>query len=141
MSKVAYTGICAIVGVSCILPIVFVAVYLESIGVLQYILPYMVPSLFMTILLFSVLCVVLAFVSRTARQRGYSVDAELTGLPEERASGISFGLPTRTQSGFFIIPRYCPHCGNPLDLQQVDWSSSRSLTCPTCYNEVDIRTT
>jgi hypothetical protein len=141
MRKVAYTGICAIVGASCILPIVFVAMYLESMGVLQYVLPYMLPGLFMTILLFSALGVVLAVASRTARQRGYSTDPELTSLPQERTSEISFGLPTRTQSGFFIIPRYCPHCGNPLDLQQVDWSSSRSLTCPTCYNEVDVRTT
>jgi hypothetical protein len=49
------------------------------------------------------------------------------------------GYPTYDGSStgsVYVIPVYCPHCMNRLELDRVEWIGPGDLTCPNCLRTV-----
>jgi len=38
----------------------------------------------------------------------------------------------------YVIPLYCPHCMDKLELGKAKWIGSNELTCPSCYRVIQI---
>ena len=36
----------------------------------------------------------------------------------------------------YVVPVYCPHCMNKIELDRVEWIGSSDLTCPSCMRVV-----
>lgn len=139
MSQNIGRSLFVVMGLCLILPLVIVIIVLETFGVLEYVLPVIMPMFFSIILMSCVVGLAVIRISRLIQRSAYTSTDGLTSSLEQQNLVDSSEIPLRRRSGFFMIPLYCPHCGNPLDLQRVDWSSSRTLTCPSCYHEIDVK--
>jgi len=140
MSKPIGTCGCAAIGLGLLLPVVIAIVVLETLGVAEYALPIMLPIFFTMLVVLGLLGSTILYVSRISQKsQSLMTDGLITSADQQIADGSS-SVYVRRQGGHFMIPMYCPHCGNGIDLQRVDWSSSRAFTCPTCYHEIDVKT-
>lgn len=48
----------------------------------------------------------------------------------------SYDAPTT--GSVYVIPVYCPHCMNKLELERVEWVGSGDITCPSCMSVVQV---
>ncbi|RDE12074.1 MAG: hypothetical protein C4K47_08775 [Candidatus Thorarchaeota archaeon] len=131
---------CAAIGFSLLLPVIIAFIVLEALGVAEYALPIMMPIFLAMLVVFGVVGLGVLAISRWAQNAELQTrDGLVTPEDQQIADGLSSAY-MRTKGGHFMIPTHCPHCGNAIDLQRVDWSSSRTLTCPACYHEIDVKT-
>lgn len=139
MSKTIGVGVFIAIALTVILPMVAVIIVMGSFGVAEYILPILIPS-FLSMILIACFAGIAVFAgSRMVNRARYlTSDGTVTSPQGQIPDGLpEFSVPH--QKRFFMIPVYCPHCGNALDLQRVGWSTSKTLTCPDCDHEIDVK--
>ena len=112
----------------------------EGLGISEFITPILMPSIIGVVVIVSAAGLAMVLISRRVQGQEYSTSTNVTGSIGEQASDSSFGPPVRRPKGVFVIPMYCPHCGAPVDLQKPDWVGPRTLTCPGCYREIEVKT-
>ena len=122
-------------------PLGFVMLYFDYLGISEYVTPILMPSLIMMVLVFSIVAVVLAVVTRGARQYVAASEGVMpVAFDEPAQSELSGPIKLRSRV-FLMVPMHCPHCGSPVEMQHVEWVSPRRFVCPACFRDVDVRST
>ncbi|RDE15373.1 MAG: hypothetical protein C4K49_06430 [Candidatus Thorarchaeota archaeon] len=138
--KVGFT-IWLVLILTMVLPLGLVMLYLDNLGISEYVTPILMPSLISMVLVFSIVAVVLAVTTRAAPQHE---------AVSEGVAPIAFDQPAQTESfreiklrsrAFLMVPMYCPHCGSPVEMQRAEWVSSKRFVCPACFHDIDVRST
>ena len=122
-------------------PLGLVMLYLDYLGVSEYVTPILMPSLITMVLVFSTVAVVLAVISRGARQYEAVSEGVMPVTFDEPAQSESLGQIKLRSRAFLMVPMYCPHCGSPLEMQHVEWVGPRRFVCPACLRDIDVRST
>ncbi len=113
---------------------VFLLIYFifESFGITEYVWPILVPIFGWT---FGIMFVVLLIVAIACRAGG--------GIPSDQAMiQRTYTQPTyptydsSSTGAVYVIPVYCPHCMNKIELDRAEWIGSSDFTCPSCMRIV-----
>ncbi len=122
-------------------PLGIVMLYFDYLGISEYVSPILMPTLITMVLVFSTVAIVLAVVTRGARQYEAVSEGVMPVTFDEPAQSESLGQIKPRSRAFLMVPMYCPHCGNPLEMQHTEWVSPRRFVCPACFRDVDVRST
>jgi hypothetical protein len=120
------------------LPLLLTVFILEWFGVGQYVYPILIPIFggiaFVFVFVFGIVCfAVRASVGRTTQLQG-SVHS---GYEAQEFTRGDYFAP-RSPGSVFVIPTYCPHCQEGIELHRAGWSGSMNLICSNCGHLVNV---
>jgi hypothetical protein len=118
---------------------VFSIVIVQSLGVAEYAMPLLLPIYLLLIVTVGFVGLMQVASLRMTQKAQYLTSDNLASSTQGQVRDDMTRVSAHGQRGFFMIPSHCPHCGNALDLERVGWSGSRTLTCPDCYQEIDVK--
>ncbi len=130
-----------IAGIMCLVfafPMVLVLIFLQALGIGEYVFPILVPIIIGLVATFCLIGLVFAFVGRAEIRRGVDLDRAVRAGYE--AQMFTAGDYTRAYGpgATFSIPVYCPHCQSRIELDRVHWIGPQTLVCQECRNSVDV---
>lgn len=106
----------------------FIFILFETLGITEYVWPILFP-IFATMFGIFIFVAIIGGIAckvpneQTMAQRTYAQPTYPT-------------YDSRSTGAVYIVPLYCPHCMNKLELDKVDWIGSSELTCPSCFSVV-----
>ena len=115
------------------LSFLFVYFIFESVGIGEYVWPILVPVFGWT---FGIMGIVIIVVVIACKAVGGSVPSTPTIGRRVYAQPTSPTYDSPSTGSVYVVPVYCPYCGNKLELDGVEWIGSSDLTCPTCLSVV-----
>lgn len=111
----------------------FIFILFESLGIGEYVWPILVPIFVGTFGIMAIILIILGIVCRTSDGR---VPNDQTMVQRAYAQPTYPTYDSPSTGSVYVIPVYCPHCMNKLELDRVEWIGSSDLTCPSCLNVV-----
>ncbi len=118
-----------------ILPFLFIYFLFESLGISEHVWPILFPILATT---FGIIIVIFIFIA-IACKAGSGITTLPSAIPHSYGQTTFPRHDIPSTGASYVIPLYCPHCKNQLELDKVEWIGSSELTCPRCYNVVQAR--
>lgn len=116
------------------LPFVFLYYMFETMGISEYVWPILFPILST---IFGIFAVVLITVGIACRAGSGIIAHQSTSQPNYHQPPFSHpDIPSTGAS--YVIPLYCPYCGNQYELNRLDWIGTNEFSCPRCYNAVQV---
>jgi hypothetical protein len=110
----------------------FIFILFEVMGITEYVWPTVFPILASTFGIMVFVLIILGIACSASNR-----------IPSDQAMvQQSFTQPTYpayespSTGAVYVIPLYCPHCTNKLELDSVEWIGPGELTCPSCYSVV-----
>jgi len=112
----------------------FLLIYIifESFGITEYIWPILFPIFGWT---FGIMFFTLIIVGIACRVGG-RVPSDETMVQHAYAQPTYPTYDSPSIGSVYVVPVYCPHCKNKLELDRVEWVGSSDLTCPSCLSVV-----
>lgn len=113
---------------------VFLILYImfESFGIAEYVWPILFPILGWT---FGIMFFVLLIVGIACRFGGrIPSDETMVRRTSTQSAYPTYDSPS--MGAVYVVPVYCPHCMNKIELDRVEWIGSSDLTCPSCMRVV-----
>ncbi|MHA1963715.1 MAG: hypothetical protein ACXACG_04355 [Candidatus Thorarchaeota archaeon] len=113
---------------------VFLLLYImfESFGITEYVWPILFPILAWT---FGIMFFIFLIVGIACRAGG-GITRDQTMVRRTYAQPTYPTYDSPSTGSVYVVPVYCPHCMNKLELDRVEWVGSSDLTCPSCLNVV-----
>ena len=106
----------------------------ESFGVTEYVWPIMFPILAAT---FGIMTFVLLILGLACRTGGWTPTERMVARETyTQPTFPSYDIPST--GAVYVVPLYCPHCMNKLELDKVEWVGSTELSCPNCFSIVQV---
>ncbi|MHA2021882.1 MAG: hypothetical protein ACW96N_09215 [Candidatus Thorarchaeota archaeon] len=130
--------ILGIIGLTFIIPMIFVLFLFQFLGIAEYVYPIVIPIFVGTGLIFIFVFGIIMYVVRSATRRTMRFDKAFI---RSNDAGIVAGGDYMDQyppGASYEIPVYCPYCQESIELDRVEWSGSTSLVCSNCHNHVRI---
>ena len=112
----------------------FVLMYFifEYFEITEYVWPIVFPILAMS---FGVMLFVFLIIAVAIRSVGrISSDQAMVRRTYVQPTFPTYDSPST--GSVYVIPVYCPHCMNKLELDNVEWIGSEDLICPNCQRTV-----
>ena len=112
----------------------FVLMYFifEYFEITEYVWPIVFPILAMS---FGVMLFVFLIIAVAIRSVGrISSDQAMVRRTYVQPTFPTYDSPST--GSVYVIPVYCPHCMNKLELDNVEWIGSEDLICPSCQRTV-----
>ncbi|MFW9963537.1 MAG: hypothetical protein ACFFCX_08240 [Candidatus Sifarchaeia archaeon] len=143
MSGYVWTRVLAPIIVGFGVTFLFIFILFETFGISEYVWPILFPIFTGT---FGII-ILLSFIIGIISNKGCKVptDQEMVQhklVPKypthESASTDYPSYDIGTAGAAYIIPLYCPHCMNKLELNRVEWIGAHELTCPSCFSVVQV---
>jgi hypothetical protein len=104
----------------------------ESFGIGEYVWPILIPIFGWTFGIMAVVCIIIGVAVRAGG--GIPSDQTMVRRAYVQPSYPTYESPST--GAVYVIPVYCPHCMNKLDLDNVEWIGSADLICPSCQRTV-----
>jgi hypothetical protein len=104
----------------------------ESVGIGEYVWPILIPIFGWT---FGIMAVVFIIVG-VACKAGGGIPSDQTMVRRAYAQPTYPTYDSPSTGSVYVVPVYCPHCMNKLELDKVEWVGSNDLTCPSCLSVV-----
>jgi hypothetical protein len=104
----------------------------ESVGIGEYVWPILIPIFGWT---FGIMAVVFIIVG-VACKAGGGIPSDQTMVRRAYAQPTYPTYDSPATGSVYVVPVYCPHCMNKLELDKVEWVGSSDLTCPSCLSVV-----
>jgi hypothetical protein len=104
----------------------------ESVGIGEYVWPILIPIFGWT---FGIMAVVFIIVG-VACKAGGGIPSDQTMVRRAYAQPTYPIYDSPATGSVYVVPVYCPHCMNKLELDKVEWVGSSDLTCPSCLSVV-----
>ncbi|MFQ5834074.1 MAG: hypothetical protein ACE5H4_15325 [Candidatus Thorarchaeota archaeon] len=130
-----------IAGIMCLVfafPIILVVIFLQALGIGEYVFPILVPIIIGLGATFCLIGLVFAFAARAERQKGVDLDRAVRAGYEAQMFAAGDYTRVYRPGATFSIPVYCPHCQSGIELDRVHWSGPQTLVCQECLNSVDV---
>jgi hypothetical protein len=129
-------NICARVAVIMVVTFggVFLLIYIlfESLGITEYVWPILFPILAWTFGVMFFVFLVIGIACRTGS--GITSDASMVRRTYAQPTYPTYDSPST--GSVYVIPVYCPHCMNKIELDRVEWIGSSDFTCPSCFSTI-----
>ena len=109
-----------------------VFVIFEYFGITELVWPIMFPIIGWT---FGVMIFVM-IIAGIACKAGGGVPSDQTMVKRTYAQPTYPTYDSPSTGSVYVIPVYCPHCMNKLELDNVEWIGSGDLICPSCLRTV-----
>jgi hypothetical protein len=107
----------------------------ESFGIGEYVWPILIPIFGWTFVMMVFICGIVGVALRV----GGGIPSDQTMIRRTYVQPPSYPKYERPSTGsVYVIPVYCPHCMNKLDLDNVEWIGSGDLICPSCQRTVQV---
>jgi len=110
----------------------FIFILFEALGIGDVVWPILFPILSTTFGIMILVMVILGFACRVGNESTSDQQLSLQSYLEPTFptyESISTGA-------VYVIPVYCPHCQNKLELDRVEWIGSSEFSCPNCYRMI-----
>ena len=104
----------------------------ESVGIGEYVWPILIPIFGWT---FGIMAVVFIIVG-VACKAGGGIPSDQTMVRRAYAQPTYPTYDSPATGSVYVVPVYCPHCMNKLELDKVEWVGSSDLPCPSCLSVV-----
>ena len=111
----------------------FIYILFEILGITEYVWPILFPIFGM---IFGIFALVLLLVGIACRIAGGAVPSDQTMVRRVYKQPTYPTYDSPSTGSLYVIPVYCPHCMNKLELDRVEWVGSSDLTCPSCMSVV-----
>jgi hypothetical protein len=111
----------------------FIFIMFESIGIGEYVWPILFPIFAWTFGIMAIVIIILGVACRATEGR---VPSDQTMVRRTYAQQTYPTYDSPATGSVYVVPVYCPHCSNKLELDRVEWVGSSDLTCPSCLNAV-----
>ncbi len=121
----------------------FIFIMFEAFGISELVWPILFPILTTTFVTFFVVFCIIGLASGKAFKVPSDQEmAKLTSYPRYREhDGAITEYPTYdslSTGAVYVIPLYCPHCMNKLELSKAEWIGPNELTCQNCQSIVQV---
>ncbi|MHA2142005.1 MAG: hypothetical protein ACXADC_15245 [Candidatus Thorarchaeota archaeon] len=127
-----------IMGLAFCLPLVFVLILFQFLGIAEYVFPIIIPIFIGTVLLFFFIFGVIMIAVRSATRRTTRVGQAYTRSYEASLVSGSDYMAEYPPGASYEIPVYCPYCQESIELDSVQWIGSGGLVCSNCHNQVRV---
>ena len=111
----------------------FIYILFEILGITEYVWPILFPIFGM---IFGIFALVLLLVGIACRIAGGAIPSDQTMVRRAYAQPTYPTYDSPATGSVYVVPVYCPHCMNKLELDKVEWVGSSDLTCPNCLSVV-----
>ncbi|MHA2004753.1 MAG: hypothetical protein ACXABV_16955 [Candidatus Thorarchaeota archaeon] len=126
-----------VIGLTFCLPLIFVLVLFQFLGIAEYVFPIVIPIFVGTGLVFIFVFGIIMYAVRSATRRTMQLDQSLVRSYD--AGMVSSDYMDQYPPGAsYEIPVYCPYCQESIELDRVRWIGSSGLVCANCRNQVRI---
>ena len=140
MSSDAVSGykVGGIIGLVFILPMFFILVLFQFLGIGAIVFPILIPMfLGIGLIIFLVFAVIMVVVKSASKRTVQMNQAFVRSYEAEIASGSDY-MAEYPPGASYEIPVYCPYCQESIELNTVHWIDSSSLICSNCNNQVRV---
>jgi hypothetical protein len=110
----------------------FIFILFESFGITEYVWPILFPILGWT---FGIMFFVFLIVGIACRAAG-GIPSDQTMVKQTYTQPTYPTYDSPSTGTVYVVPVYCPHCMNKIELDRVEWVGSSDLTCPSCMSVV-----
>jgi hypothetical protein len=104
----------------------------ESFGITEYVWPILFPILGWT---FGIMFFVF-LIAGIACRAGGRIPSDQAMVQRTYAQPTYPTYDSPSTGSVYVIPVYCPHCMNKIELDRAEWIGSNDLTCPSCMRVV-----
>jgi hypothetical protein len=126
-----------VIGLSFCLPLIFVMVLFQFLGITEYVYPIVIPIFVGTGLIFAFVFGIIMYAVRSATRKTMQLDQSLVRSYDASMVASDY-LDQYPPGASYEIPVYCPYCQESIELDMVEWISSSSLVCAYCRNQVRV---
>lgn len=121
----------------------FIFFMFEAFGISEYVWPILFPILTTTFGIFLfVFCIIGLVSSKGCNAPSDQEMVQYTSYPQYRefdSSTIEYPSYDSVSTGaVYVIPLYCPHCMNKIELSSVEWIGPNEFTCQNCHSVVQV---
>jgi hypothetical protein len=110
----------------------FIYIMFESMGIGEYVFPILIPIFGWTFGIMAFVLIILGIACRV----GGKVPSDRVMVQHQYLQPTYPTYDSPITGSVYVIPVYCPHCMNRLELDRVEWIGSSDLTCPSCLRVV-----
>ena len=110
----------------------FIFIMFESLGITEYVWPILFPILAWTLGLMAFALIIVGIACRA----GVSIPSDQAMVQRTYLQPTSPIYDSPSIGAVYVVPLYCPHCMNRLELDRVEWIGPSDLTCPSCLRVV-----
>ncbi len=110
----------------------FIFIMFESLGITEYVWPILFPILAWTLGLISLILIIVGIACRA----GGGIPSDQTMVQRKFLQPTYPTYESPTIGSVYVVPVYCPHCSDKLELDRVEWIGATDFTCPSCQRVV-----
>jgi hypothetical protein len=131
------TQLGGILGLTFCLPMIFVLVLLQFLGVAEYVYPIIIPIFSGIGVVFIFVFGIIMYAVRSVTRRTMQLDQSFI---QSYDAGIASGdyMDQYPPGATYRIPVYCPYCQESVELESVDWIGSSSFVCSNCNSQIRV---